>query len=272
MLIDRDFAEQLGHETVGILKAGGYTARAGTRIDLSAELDRCRHATVEYPPDSPLSTQSQSRYRTAITVENATVLDVGRRLAEGGPVAALNFAAAGHPGGGFLAGARAQEESIARSSGLFHAIDGRRMYAFHRKRADPMYSDWVIYSPDVPVFRTDDGCLLERPWNLSILTCAAVNGVEMERHAPHRMRDVPAVMRQRTARVLTVAVAHDVRHLILGAWGCGAFGLDTHMMAGIFHEALAGRFDGVFEDVVFAITDWSPERRFIGPFAERFGE
>lgn len=272
MLIDRDFAARLGHETVGILEAGGYTAPSAARIDLSAELDRCRQATVEYPPDAPLLNQPRRRYRTALTVENATVLEVGRRLAERGPVAALNFAAAGHPGGGFLAGARAQEESIARSSGLFHAIDGRRMYAFHRDRADAMYSDWVVYSPDVPVFRTDDGRLLERRWNLSVLTCAAVNGVELERHAPHRMKDVPAVMRQRTARVLTVAAVHDVSHLILGAWGCGAFGLDAHMMADIFHEALAGRFDGVFEDVVFAITDWSPERRFIGPFAQRFGE
>jgi uncharacterized protein (TIGR02452 family) len=272
VLIERDFAAQLGHETVGILGAGSYTAPSGARIDLSAKLERCRQATVEYPPDASLVAQPQSRQGTAITVENATVLDVGRRLAQGGPVAALNFAAAGHPGGGFLSGARAQEESIARSSGLFHAIDDRRMYAFHRERVDPMYSDWVIYSPEVPVFRTDDGRLLERPWNLSILTCAAVNGVALERHAPHRMKDVPAVMRQRTARVLTVAAAHDVRQLILGAWGCGAFGLDPHMMAGIFHEALAGPFDGVFEDVVFAITDWSPERRFIGPFAARFGE
>jgi uncharacterized protein (TIGR02452 family) len=86
------------------------------------------------------------------------------------------------------------------------------------------------------------------------------------------MKDIPAIMRQRTARVLTVAAAHDVRQLILGAWGCGAFGLDAPMMANIFHEALARPFDGVFETIVFAITDWSPERRFIGPFATRFVE
>ena len=75
-------------------------------------------------------------------------------------VAALNFAAAGSPGGGFLNGARAQEESIARSSGLLAAIEPCQMYAFHRARQDAMYTDWVIYSPDVPVFRTDEGALL----------------------------------------------------------------------------------------------------------------
>ena len=60
------------------------------------------------------------------------------------------------------------------------------------------------------------------------LTCAAVNGVALERQAPLRMQDVPAVVQQRTARVLTVAAAHDFSRLILGAWGCGAFGLDPH--------------------------------------------
>lgn len=145
------------------------------------------------------------------------------------------------------------------------------MYAFHRERVDAMYSDWVIYSPDVPVFRTDEGRLLERPWNLSILTCAAVNRIVLERQAPHRLPEVPDAMRRRTARVLAVAAAHDVRQLILGAWGCGAFGLDPGMMADIFREALWGPYAGVFETIIFAITDWSQERRFIGMFAQRFG-
>lgn len=271
MLTDRVFAAQLGHETLAILKAGGYTAPSGARVDLSADLDRCRQATVEYSPDAPLAIEIQRRHRTMITVENATALGVGRRLAQEGPVAALNFASATHPGGGFLAGAQAQEESIARSSGLFHAIEGRRMYIFHREHRDALYSDWVIYSPDVPVFRADDGQLLERPWKISILTCAAVNGGALQYDDPNRMEDIPAVMRQRTTRVLAVAAAHDVRQLILGAWGCGAFGLDVPMMADIFHAALAGPFEGVFETIVFAIADWSPERRFIGPFTARFG-
>jgi uncharacterized protein (TIGR02452 family) len=69
------------------------------------------------------------------------VVVVGRRLAAGGAVAALNFAAAGSPGGGFLAGARAQEESIARSSGLMAAIQHSDMYPYHRARQDAMYTD-----------------------------------------------------------------------------------------------------------------------------------
>lgn len=268
--MDRHTAATLGQETVSILRSGGYTASSGRHIDLSAALDACRAATVEYPPSrqSPLPTAGTAD--TQIGVENDTVLAVGRRMAASGAVAALNFAAATSPGGGFLSGARAQEESIARSSGLFLSLDGRDMYAFHRVRRDAMYTDYVIYSPSVPVFRTDAGDLLEEPWDLSIVTCPAVNGSALARHAPERLAGVQGVMTARTAKVLSVAAEHNVRRFILGAWGCGAFGLDSEMMARIFRDGLVGPFRGVFDEIVFAVTDWSPEQRFIGPFHRTF--
>jgi uncharacterized protein (TIGR02452 family) len=105
---------------------------------------------------------------------------------------------------------------------------------------------------------------------MSIITSPAVHGVGIERHAPHRYGEIPVVMRARTRKVLAVAAAHGQRRLILGAWGCGAFGLDGDMMAGIFAEALAQQGGGVFDEVVFAITDWSDDRRFIGPFERAF--
>ncbi|MEO7891072.1 MAG: TIGR02452 family protein [Vicinamibacterales bacterium] len=269
--MDRHTAERLGQETVSILRSGGYTAASGRYVDLSAALHACRAATIEYPPSRQSPLPAAGFANTQISVENDTVLAVGRRMAAGGAVAALNFAAATSPGGGFLFGARAQEESIARSSGLFLSLEERDMYAFHRVRHDAMYTDYVIYSPSVPVFRTDAGVLLEEPWALSIVTCPAVNGVELAQHAPGRLADVPGVMTARTAKVLSVAAEQNVRGFILGAWGCGAFGLDSEMMARIFRDALAGPFHGVFDEIVFAVTDWSPEQRFIGPFQRTFG-
>jgi uncharacterized protein (TIGR02452 family) len=151
------------------------------------------------------------------------------------------------------------------------SLDGRDMYAHHRANRDAMYSDYVIYSPAVPVFRTDAGDLLEEPWHLSIVTCPAVNGDALAEQAPQRLAEVPSVMTARTAKLLSVAAEQRVRRFILGAWGCGSFGLDPEMMAGIFRDALMGPFRGVFDEVVFAVTDWSPEERFIGPFRWMFG-
>jgi uncharacterized protein (TIGR02452 family) len=57
---------------------------------------------------------------------------------------------------------------------------------------------------------------------------------------------------------------------VLGAWGCGAFGNDPNRTAVDFREALENEFRGAFFDIVFAITDWSPKRRFLGPFRDVF--
>jgi len=269
-LMDRDVARKVGRETLAILSSRGYSAPSGRHVDIGPMLDGARLGTVEYPPELLLPLPIAGGARTRIAVENDTTLSVGRRMARSGRVAALNFASATAPGGGFLNGARAQEESIARSSGLFSSLEGRKMYSYHRARLDAMYSDYVIYSPDVPVFRTDAGDLLEEPWSLSIITCPAVQAKALARYEPDRLGEIPRVMTTRTAKMLSVAAKHSAKRFILGAWGCGAFGNDPGMMAGIFRDALSGPFRGVFDEIVFAVTDWSPEKMFIEPFLQTF--
>jgi uncharacterized protein (TIGR02452 family) len=77
-------------------------------------------------------------------------------------------------------------------------------------------------------------------------------------------------MWSRILKVLAVAERHGHKALVLGAWGCGAFGNDGNEIAKLFRRALEDNFHGVFEYVVFAITDWSDEERFIGPFVRAF--
>ena len=67
-----------------------------------------------------------------------------------------------------------------------------------------------------------------------------------------------------------MALLHGHKSLVLGAWGCGAFGNDGNMVAGLFRTALAENFQGAFERVAFAIADWSPDQRFISPFLKAF--
>ena len=73
----------------------------------------------------------------------------------------------------------------------------------------------------------------------------------------------------RVDRVLDLAAARGDTHLVLGAWGCGAFHNDPERVADHFRAALE-RLAGVVAEVVVAISDWSPERRVLGPFARRF--
>ena len=128
----------------------------------------------------------------------------------------------------------------------------------------PDSTDWSIYSPNVPVFRTDDGTELERSWPLSVITCAAPYAPDIGQP------ESGDLLRQRIHRVLAIAKAYGYSALVLGAWGCGAFGNDPHGTAADFRHALENDFSGSFADIVFAITDWSPERKFLGPFREVF--
>jgi len=60
--------------------------------------------------------------------------------------------------------------------------------------------------------------------------------------------------------------------IILGAWGCGAFGNDPDGIAALFERALQNNFKGAYRQVKFAIVDWSEEKRFIGPFQRIFSK
>ncbi|NBN95760.1 MAG: TIGR02452 family protein, partial [Verrucomicrobia bacterium] len=179
----------------------------------------------------------------------------------------LNFAAATNPGGGFLTGARAQEEYLCRSSALYLSIKDSPMYAYHRREGHKRYSDAMIYSPDVPVFRDDEHGLLPSPYHAAFITSAA----PLTKHLhPEELTLVADILRQRIWKILTVAQTHGHDSLVLGAWGCGAFGNDGNQVAALFRWALEVDFKGAFKEVTFAIVDTSPEKKFIGPFAECF--
>ncbi len=252
----------MGKSAVEAARSGFYVTPQGRRVNWSRAVSAACSAKRSIPPDAVLPSPAGNAFvETRVQVTNETTLGAARRLvSEGFRTIALNFANGVAPGGGFLSGANAQEEVLCRSSALFETLVDDPMYEYHRRRPLPDSTDWVIYSPDVPVFRSDDGAVMESPWLLSVLTCAAP-------YAPRIGQPKSAVlMKQRIRRILAVAHAYRYTALILGAWGCGAFGNDAHQTAVSFRTALEGEFAGAFSDIVFAITDWSPDRRFLGPF------
>lgn len=273
--VDRLEASERGMTAVQIGKDGGYDGPRGSWIDLQDSIEAGRRAKRSISPDSPLPVPQADgdpgpvmEHETVVQVANLTTLQAARRLVDAGlrPVA-LNFANGVRPGGGFLCGSRAQEEVLCRCSTLYDTLEGDPMYAAHRANDHKFSSDWAILSPDVPVFANDDGTVLEEPWLLSFLTCAApvCRGDDAE-----TKKIAGDLLQQRIHRVLAIARAFGYRELVLGAWGCGAFGNDPLRTAQDFRAALEGEFVGAFREVVFAITDWSPERRFVGPFREVF--
>ena len=270
--IDRALAAKHGQEAVAVGERGFYITASGRRVDLKPLLDHAVKDTRSYPPNTHLGNTRSGPHETTIEVTNETTLSAAsRQIAMGYRPVALNFASATSPGGGFLTGARAQEEYLARSSCLYECIRGNPMYEFHRNHYSPLYSDYVIYSPDVPVFRDDEGTLLEKPYLCSFITCPAVNAKVVLERDPTRGPEIRSAMWERMLKVLAIAAFDGHETLILGAWGCGVFGNDPGEIAEMFNRALAGQYRGAFARVVFAVVDRSEERRFIGPFCEEFG-
>lgn len=269
--LTREQARALGHETVAILRRGEYLTQTGDHRDIRTAVAKAREQTLSYPPEHTLPVFERGLNRTDINVCNETTLAAVTRLrAQGTYPVALNMASATSPGGGFLSGARAQEEYLARSSGLYMCLHGNKMYDFHRSAGDPFYSDYVIYSPDVPIIRGDDGKLLTDPYVCSILTSPAVYASRVREFQPNRLPEIATAMKSRILKVLAIAAEHRHDALVLGAWGCGAFGNDGTLIAEIFRDCLYESFESVFKCVVFAIADWSEDRRFIGPFERAF--
>jgi uncharacterized protein (TIGR02452 family) len=294
-------------QTVAILDRGGYeppaggwveigtatrAAVAGTRLHVPDEALPNQALPNEAPPDQALPNQAPpdqalpnqappdqappgrpEEAGPAIEVVNESTLAAAARLGE--PVAGLVFASARNPGGGFLSGAKAQEEDVARCSALYPCLTAvPAFYEYHRAHRDLRYTDRVIRAPEVPVFRDDAGALLDRPFRMSMLVAAAPNLRALRDNTPPDRRrgdditEVPAILRRRAGRILSVAASHGDRRLVLGAWGCGVFGNDPAVVADAFAAAL--RRVGGFELVVFAVLDRAPGTPTLRAFADRF--
>lgn len=244
-------------ETREAFERGWYEV-AGRRVDLSAHLARMRAGTRLHLPGEFDGWRAGTVGDTRVEVTGETTLQALLRLAgEGGDqAAALNFASARNPGGGVANGARAQEESLARASALYDSlVRCPDYYEYHRRQRTLLYSDRLVYSPHVPVYRRDDGSWLPEPVAAAFLTAAAPNRRMTERNRPHEAALIPETLRRRARAVLAAAAHHGHRRLVLGAWGCGVFGNRPDEVAEAFRVHLAGDFAGVFDHVVFAVLD-----------------
>jgi uncharacterized protein (TIGR02452 family) len=211
---------------------------------------------IHTEPLPPVTNADEDIPKTQVHVVNLDSFDCAEQLTLEGKenITVLNMASVATPGGGYLDGAGAQEEALCRRSTLYITI--RRERKFH-----PIPPHGAIFSPDVLVIRTSDDtqCSLlpeENRWWTSVISAAAIKDPRLtpskEDYAKEEDRDDA---RHRIRTILRVAALEGKKNLVLGAFGCGAYGNPTRPVAGLFkgvlkEEEFAKRFEGIWFAVI----------------------
>ncbi|RTQ46819.1 TIGR02452 family protein [Hymenobacter gummosus] len=272
--MNRENRQQLARLTLDALQQGRYPTSNGREVSIEAWQHAAHHGSLLYrPADADALGQELAAAPTdaapaELRVYQATTLEAAQALGrEFGRVGVLNFASARNPGGGFLGGSQAQEESLARSSGLYPCIAQFREMYEHNAHLNGLYSDYFIYSPGVPVIRDDAGRWLEEPYRIDVVTAPAVNAGALRRNSPELLPELVPTMQRRIRLVLAAAARHGCEALVLGAWGCGVFGNEPAQVAQLFAEAL--QEPGVrsrFRRIDFAVFDPKPPHATLRAF------
>ena len=190
---------------------------------------------------SPISAGERCKFFVSNSDSFAAAMQMSKEFLSGKnrqKLLVLNFANPVVPGGGVRRGAQAQEEDLCRKSTLLASLESKSaeaMYSFNKSRSFALSSDYMILSPKVEIFRDGSNALLKETSIVSVLTSPApyikdgADGMSRD--------DLEKVIYHRIIGMLHVALAYGYKHLVLGAWGCGAFGNDAEMVARSFYKA-----------------------------------
>ncbi|KMQ66981.1 hypothetical protein ACM46_03730 [Chryseobacterium angstadtii] len=257
----------MAKDTLEILAKKYYINEENEKITIEKELEICKKETVLYSSEK-LNEMLENKlpetnFETQFEVWNFSSLKAILKLAEEenqDKIMCLNFASAKNPGGGFINGAEAQEESLARTSALYETqLQAWDYYKTHRDMESCFYTDMMIYSPKVPVFRKDKGELLLKPVFCNFITSPAVNAGVVKRQEPDRAGEIYDAMDVRMDKMFALALNKDNETLILGAWGCGVFRNDPKEIVELFKKHLQGKYKNQFKRVVFAVLTKNEE-------------
>jgi uncharacterized protein (TIGR02452 family) len=267
----------IAEQSLEIIQCGSYEIK-GRNMDVREKIAASVAQTQTITPEAldelilqPLSAPAQT---TVFEVLNCTTMEAFMGSETKIKTAVLNFASAKNPGGGFIGGASAQEESLARSSSLYAAlIKDSTMYNFNKGNSSYLYSDYMIYSPNVVFWMDDEGNYLDEPVTVDVITSPAPNkGAMLQNKRPEQIAELEAVFRRCIDKMLALALREGVECLILGAWGCGVFRNDTEEVAGYFREIFDTKYKDQFPKVVFAIAGRSPSSNTYSTFKTKFGQ
>ncbi|MCR4892752.1 MAG: TIGR02452 family protein [Lachnospiraceae bacterium] len=260
-----------------------------TDPNLEASVDYAKkHTKVYYENDYPAFDVVEIS-NMEVTVTKDRSYQAAMRLRKADPearIAVLNFANAFHAGGGVTKGSNAQEESLCRTSTLYPLLYRRTLrdtfYKHHHDLNTPKASDSLIYTEGVIICKTDEDLPKRMPqedWvSVDVITMAAPDLRDKSNiHAPlvtggtyMNEAELFGYHVKRAIHMFTCAAAKGVQILVLGAFGCGAFQNDPHIVARAYKAAIS-EFPKVFKKIEFAVYCSPRDTENYEAFSKTFG-
>lgn len=215
----------------------------------------CILGTKEYPADTDIDVAPLYNYMDIRVKQEDSVTAIFNQK-NYKKMAVLNFASYKNPGGKFLNGSSAQEESLCHYSNLYNVLSEMKdnYYEPNKKRLNrALYNDNLLYTPGITFFSSNDKILTNKRQVCDVITCAAPNKTAAKRFQNVSNEAIIQACISRIDHVLQAAYHQRVDTLILGAFGCGVFGNEPNVIASIFFALLESKYERCFENVIFAI-------------------
>ena len=270
----------------------GYYVKDGKKIALKYGRDAHSEAVVFLPDEIERIKRAKVGTRTVMgrcsyICENTDSFSMALKMnareagfsrGEKKEVLVLNFANPVNPGGGVRGGARAQEEDLCRCSTLLASLESRDAAPYYEYNKILDYytgSDAIIITPHVEIIKDRSGEPLDEPVAAAVITCAApiysavLCGMDKDEY-----RDM---FYRRIDGMLKCAAYCGYSKLVLGAFGCGAFGNDAAEVSDMFYDVLkkfdycGNRESDVFDCIAFAVLDRSDSQYNYNEFRRNFG-
>ena len=278
-------------DTLGIM-CKGYYYIDGKKIALKLSPAEMKEIRVYLPEDvRRIEADTSFRHihaidRVGVACKNEDSYTLARKRTEDAdfllgkvhlPVLVLNLANPVNPGGGARKGAKAQEEDLCRKSSLLLSLESdaaKAYYGYNKSLHTYMGSDAIMITPQVEIIKDENGSLLSESVIVSVMTCAAPmlsDGMEGMTE-----QEYEGMVYRRITGMLKVAAHLGYRMVILGAFGCGAFGNDAHIVSDLFYKAMKEfDYDGMqlkdfFRRIDFAVLDRSGNSYNFNEFSRNF--
>ncbi len=200
-------------------------------------------------------------------VVKMTAFDAARKLRNNGKIAVLNFADALLPGGNVKTGALSREACLCRSSSLYPCLCRpdviSEFYNNNQECKDNWFTDKLIYSPNVVIFKSDDMVPRLLEWNEWIMVdvISAATPVCPSDHYVSKTV-IKNVFVPKIRNMMEAAISNEATTLIAGAFGCGPGGFPAEAVASAFLYLLRDEgYISEFNEIVFAIG--TPDKKNI---------